>query len=308
MEDLNYVLTFTRVVQSGSFAAAGERLKLAPSVVSKHVAKLEKSLGARLLQRSTRKLSLTDAGSAYFEHCARIVEELEQSQHAVARLQAEPGGKLRVSGLNSFVDAVVAPLLPEFFRRYPKIELEIVTNDRTVDLAEEGFDMALRLTNAPGPLLVARKLAHINFVICATPEYLAKHGTPQHPEELRRHNCLGFPSPLERNFHFKCGTEELVVPISGNFRVNNINALRTVLLQHNGISLLPTYIIGQDLAAGRLVAPLRGWYGFDATSVYAVHLPNRYGSPKVRAFIDYLIQCIGDPPYWDRGLELGDTP
>ena len=304
MEDLNYVLTFTRVVQAGSFAAAGERLKLAPSVVSKHVAKLEKSLGARLLQRSTRKLSLTDAGSAYFEHCARIVEELEQSQHAVARLQAEPSGKLRVSSLNSFVDAVVAPLLPEFFRRFPKIELEIVTNDRTVDLAEEGFDMALRLTHAPGPLLVARKLAPIHFVVCATPEYLARHGTPQHPDDLRSHNCLGFPSPLERNFHFLRGGEAYTVPINGNFRVNNINALRTVLLNHTGISLLPTYCIGPDLASGRLVAPLRGWYGSDATSVYAVHLPNRYGSPKLRAFVDYLQQSIGDPPYWDRDLEI----
>ncbi|HSW12718.1 MAG TPA: LysR family transcriptional regulator [Solimonas sp.] len=304
MEDLNYVLTFTRVVQSGSFAAAGQRLKLAPSVVSKHVAKLEKTLGARLLQRSTRKLSLTDAGSAYFEHCARIVEELEQSQHAIARLQAEPSGKLRITSLNSFVDAVVAPLLPEFLQRYPKIEVEIVTNDRIVDLAEEGFDLALRMTHAPGPLLVARKLAPLHFVVCATPEYLARHGTPQHPDDLRQHNCLGFPSPLERNFHFQRNGETFTVPIDGNFRVNNINVLRTLLLNHVGISLLPTYAIGQDLAAGRLVAPLRGWYGADTTAVYAVHLPNRYGSPKMRAFTDYLIQRIGDPPYWDRGLDL----
>jgi len=304
MEDLNYVLTFTRVVQSGSFAAAGQRLKLAPSVVSKHVAKLEQALGTRLLQRSTRKLSLTDAGSAYFEHCARIVEELEQSQHAIARLQAEPSGRLRVSSLNSMIETVVAPLLPEFLRRHPKIELEIVTSDRIVDLAEEGFDLALRITSTPGPLLVARRLAPIHFVVCATPEYLARHGRPQHPQELLQHNCLGFPGAMERDFEFVHAGEQIRIPIQGNFRVNNLNALRQLALAHAGITLLPTYAIGADLAEGRLIMPLPDWRGFRNSALYAVHLPNRYGTPKLRAFVDYLMQSIGDPPYWDRGLQL----
>lgn len=308
MEDLNYVLTFTRVVQAGSFAAAGQRLKLAPSVVSKHVAKLEKTLGARLLQRSTRKLSLTDAGSAYFEHCVRIVEELEQSQHAVARLQAEPSGHLRVSTLNSFAEAVVARLLPEFFRRYPKVELEIVTSDRIVDLAEEGFDLALRVTGAPGQNLVARKLAPIHFVVCATPEYLARHGRPEHPHDLSTHNCLGFPNSLEREFHFMRNGEEILVPIQGNFRVNNVGALRTLVLAHAGISLLPTYAIGPDLVSGRMVAPLADWHGFSDSALYAAHLPNRYGSPKLRAFVDYMAESIGDPPYWDRRLNFSWGP
>lgn len=304
MEDLNYVVTFTRVVQSGSFAAAGHRLKLAPSVVSKHVAKLEQTLGTRLLQRSTRKLSLTDAGSAYFEHCARIVEELEQSRHAVARLQAEPSGKLRISSLNSLIEAVIAPLLPEFLQRYPKVELEIVTSDRVVDLADEGFDLALRISSSPGPLLVARRLAPIHFVICATPEYLVRHGRPQHPQELLQHNCLGFPGALERDFEFMRAGEQIRVPIQGNFRVNNFSTLRQLALAHAGITLLPTYTIGADLAEGRLVAPLLEWRGFRNSALYAVYLPNRYGSPKLRAFVDYMIEAIGDPPYWDRGLQL----
>lgn len=308
MDDLNYLVTFARVVQTGSFAAAAERLQIAPSVASKHVAKLEKSLGARLLQRSTRKLSLTEAGSAYYAHCARVVEELEQSREAVARLQAEPSGHLRVTCLNSLAGWVVAPLLPEFFRRHPKIALEIVTADRLVDLADEGFDLALRITSEPAPNLVARPLAPIRFLVCGTPDYFARHGTPQHPQDLAQHNCLGFPlSMVNHLWRFSRGREQVEVRIDGSLSINNVDALRHNTLQGVGLALLPTYAIGKYLRDGRLVAPLPEWRGFNESRLWAVHLPNRYGSPKLRAFVDFLAQRIGDPPHWDRDIPGLDT-
>ena len=300
MEDLNHVVTFARVVQAGSFAAAAERLQMAPSVASKHVAKLEKALGARLLQRSTRKLSLTEAGQAFYEHCARIVEELEQSRAAVASLQAEPSGRLRLTCLNSLAGWVVAPMLPAFFQRYPKIELEIVTSDRLVDLAEEGFDVALRITANPAPNLVAKRLAPIRFLICGTPEYFARHGTPQHPDDLAQHNCLGFPQSLVNStWHFTREGTQASVRVAGSLSVNNVDALRLNTLASVGLALLPTYAVGKYLSEGRLVAPLPEWRGFNESTLYACYLPNRYGSPKLRAFVDFLVETIGDPPYWD---------
>lgn len=303
MEELPYLVTFAHVVHAGSFAAGAERLGIAPSVASKHVAKLERQLGARLLQRSTRKLSLTEAGAAYYEHCARIVEELEQSREAVARLQAEPSGKLRVSALNSFVGAIVAPLLPEFLRSYPKVDLEIITSDRPVDLADEGFDLALRITGAPSPQLVARALAPLRFVVCATPTYFSLHGMPRTPQDLDRHTTLGYPHHLTDGvWRLVQNGTQVEVPIRPRFAVNNIDALRSLALAGCGLTLLPTYAIGDDLRAGRLAIALGGYTAFNQPTLYAVYLPNRYGSPKLRAFVNFLAGKIGDPPYWERGL------
>ncbi|MFA5938272.1 MAG: LysR family transcriptional regulator [Sinimarinibacterium sp.] len=305
MEELPYLVTFAHVVHAGSFAAGAERLGIAPSVASKHVAKLERQLGARLLQRSTRKLSLTEAGAAYYEHCARIVEELEQSREAVARLQAEPSGRLRVTALNSFVGAIVAPQMPEFLRRYPKIDIEIVTSDRHVDLAEEGFDLALRITAAPSPQLVAKALAPLRFVICATPTYFGLHGAPQAPQDLAEHTVLGYPDSLTDGiWRLVRKGEQIEVPIRPRFAVNNIDALRSLALSGCGLTLLPTYAIGDDLRAGRLAATLTEYAAFNQPTLYAVYLPNRYGSPKLRAFVNFLAGKIGDPPYWERGLAL----
>ncbi len=305
MDELPYLVTFAQVVKAGSFAGGAERLGIAASVASKHVAKLERTLGARLLQRSTRKLSLTEAGAAYYEHCARVVEELEQSREAVARLQAEPSGRLRISGLNSFVGAVIAPLMPDFLRRYPKIDLEIVTSDQHVDLAEQGFDLALRITGAPAPQLVARPLAPLHFVVCASRAYFGLHGRPERPQDLAQHTLLGFPSSLiDGIWRFVRAGEQIEVPVHARFAVNNVDALRQLALAGCGISLLPTYAIGEDLRAGRLMMALNDYAGFSQPLLYAVYLPNRYGSPKVRAFVEFLSARIGAPPFWDRGLDL----
>lgn len=303
MDPLPYVVTFARVVQAGGFAAAAKSLKVAPSVASKHVSKLEQSLGARLLQRSTRKLSLTEAGAAYYEHCARIVEELEQSREAVARLQAEPRGLLRVSSMMSFSNAHVAPWLPEFFARYPQVEIEIVNTERFVDMAEEGFDLALRMTNQPAANLVARKLAPVRWLACAAPAYLKRHGAPQKPEDLLKHECLGYPL-MQGGWRFSRDGRETSVPVRARFRINSIEAQRSVCVEGLGIALLPVYSITTELKRGLLVPVLRDYVAWQTSTLHAVYLPNRYGAPKLRAFVDFLAEKFGPQPYWEKGLKL----
>ncbi|HUR41915.1 MAG TPA: LysR substrate-binding domain-containing protein [Verrucomicrobiae bacterium] len=301
MEHLPYLVTFARVVQAGSFVAGAQRLKLAPSVASKHISKLEEHLGARLLNRSTRKLSLTEAGTAFYEHAARIVEELDQSEHAVQRLQTEPSGRLKVSTLNSFANAVLAPLLPEFMRRHPKVVLEIVCNDRLVDLTEEGYDLALRITSAPAPHLVARKLADIRFQIYAAPAYLERNGTPTSTADLAKHRCLGYPATLGASvaWRFRHEGREVAAPIQPAFEINSVESLRLLAVSGEGLAVLPTYAVGNELRSGSLVAVMADYRGFSESTAYAVYLPNRYGSPKLRAFVEFLLEKLGPQPPWE---------
>lgn len=301
MEHLPYLVTFARVVQSGSFVAGAERLKLSPSVASKHISKLEEKLGARLLNRSTRKLSLTEAGTAYYEHAARILEELDQSEHAVQRLQAEPSGRLKLTTLNSFSNAVLARLLPEFLGRFPKVQLEIVCSDRLVDLTEEGYDLALRITREPPPQVVARKLADIHFQVCASPAYLARHGTPAGPADLVRHRCLGYPASLTPGsaWRFLHDGSDVEAPVHSVCEVNSVETLRELALAGEGLALLPTYSIGEELRQGRLVMPMPSYRGFSESTLFAMYLPNRYGSPKLRAFVDFLLAKLQPLPPWE---------
>lgn len=304
MDNLTHMVTFAHVVRAGSFAAAAKRLGVASSVVSKHVSKLERDLGANLLQRSTRKLSLTEAGTAYYAHCARILEEVEQSKQAVAELQAEPRGKLRLSAMPSFAHWVLAELLPEFLARYPKLELEIVCNERLVDLAEEGFDLALRITGQPNPNLVARRLAPIRFVACATPGYLSQHGAPRTPEDLPQHRCIGYSQSLTGSvWRLSRDGREFDATAHSVVQINSIDAARRLVLSGVGIAPLPTYAIGADLRSGQLVRVLPEYQLFSDSVLYTVYLPNRFGSPKLRAFVEFLAERIGEPPYWERDIE-----
>lgn len=307
MEHLPYLVTFARVVQSGSFVAGAERLSLSPSVASKHISKLEKKLGARLLNRSTRKLSLTEAGTAYYEHAARILEELDQSEHAVQRLQAEPSGRLKVSVLNSFCDAVLSAWMPEYLQRYPKVQPELMCSERMVDLTEEGYDLALRVTRTPPPNVVARKLAQVQFQVCASPAYLERHGSPSSPDELIRHRCLGYPATLTPDgaWRFVHQGREIVAPIRSVCEVSSVATLRRLALAGEGLALLPTYSMGDELRSGQLCLPMPQFRGFTETILYAVYLPNRFGSPKLRSFVDFLVEKIGDVPPWD--LPLANT-
>ncbi len=292
---------FAKVVEAGGFSKAATQLGLTRSAVSKHLARLEDGLGVKLLHRTTRAMSLTDAGRAVYEQCAVLANAADQAVAAASRLLAAPRGVLRVSVSTAFGPRHIAPLLPEFLARYPELEIDLVLVDRHVDLAEEGFDVVLRLTDRPQPSLAARKLANLRFVLCASPDYLAARGKPSRLEQLSAHNCVrqrlseaSTPWRLE-------GPRGLVVPdISGNVLATSGDAVRSLVLAGAGLGILPTYLAGDDLQAGRLVQVLPRYKplgGFNA--LYALYLPTRQANPKVRAFIDFLIEKIGTPPYWD---------
>jgi DNA-binding transcriptional LysR family regulator len=300
MEDLQRMAIFARVVETKSFSEAARRLGISKSVVSKQMTQLEKSVGARLLNRTTRAMSLTEAGAVFYEYCARIVEELEEAKQAVGQLHSGPRGLLRVSAPVAFGTMHVAPALADFLAAHPDVQVDMEIKDRFVDLADERFDVAIRITKEPGANLVARRLATVNRKICATPAYFKRHGIPRTPRDLERHNCLTYTyfNPQDP-WRLRGPDGDISVAASGNLRLNDDEALSEAVLKGLGIALLPTFIVGKELQAGRLKAVLSE-YVPPERHIYAVYLPTRHVSPKLRAFIDFLVGRFGPHPYWDR--------
>ncbi|MEO8626478.1 MAG: LysR substrate-binding domain-containing protein [Betaproteobacteria bacterium] len=300
MENLERMAIFVRVVEAKGFSSASRRLGLSKSLVSKQVTQLEKSLGARLLNRTTRNKSLIEAGTVFYDHCARTLEELEEAKLAVARLHSQPRGVLKLSASVAFGTLHIAPALPEFLARYPEVSIDMIITDRFVDLAEEGYDLAIRIAKDPGQNLVARKLAGVNRKLCATPEYFARRGVPRTPDDLVEHNCLTYTyfNPQDP-WRFQGPSGDISVRASGNLRLNDDEALSQAVLGGLGVALLPTFIIGQELQNGRLQSVLSEYVAMER-EIYTVYLRNRHLSAKVRAFIDFLVDRFGPEPYWDR--------
>jgi DNA-binding transcriptional LysR family regulator len=300
MEDLERMAIFARVAEAKSFSAAARKLGLSKSLVSKQVTQLEKSVGARLLNRTTRAMSLTEAGAVFYGHCARIVEELEEAKLAVNKLNSEPRGLLRITAPVAFGTLHVAPALPAFLARHEDLKIEMVITDRIADLADEGFDMAIRIAREPGQLLVARRLAADRRKMCATPGYFGRHGIPRTPKDLSRHNCLTYTHLNPQGaWRLEGPHGHVQVTAAGNLTLNDDEALSQAVLGGLGIAILPTFIIGKDLQAGRLKAVLSDYIPVER-HIYAVYLPNRQLSAKVRAFIDFLVERFGPEPYWDK--------
>lgn len=291
---------FVRVADSRSFSEAARRLGLSKSVISRQVSALEAQLGARLFHRTTRSLSLTEIGQAYYERCARILAEIEEANLSVSSLQAEPRGKLRVNAPMSFGVLHLAPLLPGFLVRYPQIDIDMVMNDRFVSLVDEGFDVAVRIGKLEDSSLIARYLAPARRVVCASPAYLERHGTPLTPDDLAGHCCLTYSNPTTHDeWSFQTGDgQRSTVEVHGRLRVNNGDTLREAALAGVGIATLPSFIVGRDLQAGSLV-PLLSDHLTQDLAIHAVYPHNRHLSPKVRAFVDFLVEQIGTRPYWD---------
>lgn len=300
MEDLERMAIFARVVDDKSFSGAARRLGLSKSLVSKQVTQLEKSVGARLLNRTTRALSLTDAGAVFYEHCSRIVEELEEAKLAVSRLHSEPRGLLRISAPVAFGRLHIATALPEFLAAHPDLKIDMVTTDRFVDLAEEGYDLVVRIVDQPAQNLVARKLAPVTRRMVATPDYFARYGVPLTPADLEQHNCLTYTYFNPQDPWRLRGPEgDISVRATGSLRVNDDDVLAEAVLSGLGLALLPTFIIGEALQAGRLRSVLAGYIPVER-HIYAVYLANRHVPAKIRAFIDHLLARFGREPYWDR--------
>jgi DNA-binding transcriptional LysR family regulator len=302
-DTLHEMSIFARVVSAGSLSAAARELGLSPAVVSRRLAALEARLGVRLINRTTRSLHLTDEGASYYESCTRILTEIDEANATASARLVEPKGILRVALPASFGHQHIAPLVPMFAARYPKVQLALSLSDRRVSVIEEGYDLAVRIAEMEDSSLAARKLAPNRRVVCASPDYLAKHGTPRTPEELAQRNFLvttwehEFSMTLEyKDPAGKAGT----VRVSGRYACDNWEVLREWALAGLGVALKSTWDVRRHLEDGSLVALCPG-YSFDTdVAIYAVYPHRRYLPAKTRAFIDFLAESFGPEPYWDR--------
>jgi DNA-binding transcriptional LysR family regulator len=288
--DLNEIVVFTRVVQAGSFSAAARLLAMPKSTVSRKVSGLEDRVGARLLQRTTRKLGLTDAGRLYYEHGARIVAEIDAADQAVGSLQATPRGLLRVTAPLSFT--MLGPIVGEYLRRYADVQVDLVCADRRVDLVEDGFDVAIRAGALADSTLVARSLGSIQWVLVAAPSYLKHKRAPRTPRDLSRHVCLSFGVGVAPNvWRLEAGNEKAEVRVTPRFLVNDVEILRDAAIAGIGIALMPVFLGAPELRDGRLRRVLTRW-STTATPLHAVYPTARHLSPKVIAFLDLVRQRL----------------
>ncbi len=300
MDALHAMQVFCAVVEENGFSAAARRLDLSNAAVSKHVAALEERLGARLLNRTTRRISLTEAGQAYYARCAKILEDIDEAERAITHLTAQPRGTLRVNAPMSFGVDHVVPALGDFLRAYPEIHVDLELTDRYVDLIDEGFDMAVRVADLPDSSLIAKKLAPMRLALVAAPSYLAAHGRPARPEDLSGHQCLRYTVHGATDvWRFAAANgEPRLVKISGPLAVNNGDAVLNAALAGLGIGALPTFIAGAALCDGRLVELLEGQL-LQNSSIYAVYPHSRLLSPKVRAFVEFRAARFKPTPYWE---------
>jgi DNA-binding transcriptional LysR family regulator len=295
--------TFLGVAREGSFSRAADGLGLTPSAVSKQVRALEDRLDVRLFNRTTRRVSLTDAGRAFRERIETVVQEVDEAEQSVAQLQAEPRGLLRVGAPMDFGRAHLAKAIVQFAAAHPSLEVEVEFADRFVDVVEEGFDVVVRIAELADSSLVSRRLAPCRRLVCASPGYLDANGRPERPEDLLAHHRVGYAYEVERSWRFETprGTRRIAVPV--RHRTNNGSLIRELLLAGEGLSLLPTFLIAEDLRSGRLEAVLAGSLCAD-TQIHAVYPHRRHLSTKVRRFVDHLAASFGPQPYWDEGLPV----
>lgn len=291
---------FARVVEARSFSGAARRLNVSTSVVSKCVTRMEQALGVRLLNRTTRSISLTEIGQAFYARCAHIVAAAEEAEAMTAGMQSTPRGKLKVNVPVSFGVLHIAPALEGLLAAYPELRIDMTFNDRDVHLAEEGCDVALVIASEARPTLVARKLAPIRQTLCASPSYLRKRGVPATLGDLARHDCILHTRGPERSWQFESGEGSTSIEVRGALRLDNENAVRQAALAGCGIALLPTYIVGADLQAS-VLRPLLPHCKAPEATLFATYLPNRYLAAKVRVFVDYLVARFGPTPDWDAG-------
>ena len=305
---LTEMSVFSRVVAAGSLSSAARELGLSPAMVSRRLAALEARLGVRLVNRTTRSLRLTDEGASYFETCSRLLTEIDEADAAVSAGRVEPRGPLKVALPAAFGNRHIAPLIPRFAARYPKVQLALSLSDRTVNLVEEGFDVAIRIAELEDSSLAARKLAPNRRVVCASPDYLRRHGTPRAPEDLAAHNCLTSTDfVMSWDYKGPDGTSASV-RVSGRYACDNWEVLRQWALAGLGVALKSTWDVRQHLEDGSLVPLCPGYtFGTDV-AIYAVYPHRRFLPAKTRAFIEFLADSFGPEPYWDQPAPARPSP
>jgi DNA-binding transcriptional LysR family regulator len=297
MDRLATMDLFVRIADAGSFVAAAEQLGLSRAQASRAILDLEARLGTRLLNRTTRRLSLTEAGTAFYHRAQRISADVAEAEEEAAALHARPRGLLRDNAPMSFGVLQVAPALTGYLERYPEVSVDLTLNDRVVDLLEDGNDLAIRIGRLADSSLIARRLAPCRLMLCAAPSYLSAHGTPAHPSDLARHRCIAYAYGANRDEWVFDGPEgEVRVRVGTRLQVNNGDAIQAAIREGYGIARQPDFIAAADLAAGRVVQILPEWHQQDI-AVYAVYPPARTLSAKVRSFVDHLVDRFADPPW-----------
>jgi DNA-binding transcriptional LysR family regulator len=293
MDKVASLRAFLKVMETGSFAEAGRQLRLSRSAVSKYVAELEESLGVQLLNRTTRHVSTNESGQMYFERALSILSELDAADQAVSQAQATPHGLLRVNAPMSFGTLRLGPAIADFMGEYPKIQLQLVLSDDLLDPVQDGFDVTLRIAELESSSLIARRIVPIDRVVCASPDYLAQHGTPTHPRDLREHAALTYGFLLTGNQWKLTGADgDHWIQPSWSLCANNAEVLRDVAVKGHGIALIPTFIAGDALHTGALKIILADYHAPPLT-LYAIYPPTRHLSVKVRLFIDFLVERFG---------------
>ena len=291
MERLTALNVFRHAAELGSFAAASRHLGLSPAAVSKNISELEAHLAVRLFNRTTRRMSLTEAGELYYERIVRVLDDLLEADDALKATQATPRGLLRVSAPMTVTLLCLSTAIPKFLALYPDVSLDLVLDDRRVDIVKQGFDVAVRGSdNLEDSSLVARKLMTLRHVVCGAPSYFEQYGLPSSPEDLVNHLCIQFSLSSHANvWRFAKGDRQVNVSINGRYKVNSSLAIRDALRAGFGLSLIPWIYVREDIEVGHLQTVLTEWMPNEAT-LYAVYPSKRYVSSKVRVFLDFLIE------------------
>lgn len=288
MEAFAGIEAFARVVETGSFTAAAQALQSAKSSVSETVRTLEERMGVRLLDRTTRRVRPTEAGTAFYRHCRRLLDDLAQARSEAQATQKEPAGRLRIAAPDGFAERYIVPGLPAFLAAYPTIEIELIAGSGALRLVDEGIDLAIRIVEKPEPSLVVRRIATSRVFIVATPGYLAQHGMPRKPSDILGHRLIGF-APLAWRDTWRIGTETIAV--QPRLLVNSSESLRAAALSGLGLAAIPEWLIADALAAGLVSRVLPG-QETPLGGIYAVYPTNRLLTPKIRAFVDHTVRDL----------------
>ncbi len=291
---------FSAVAKNNSFSDAAKKLSISKAMASKHVQSLENSLGVRLFNRTTRKLSLTDVGSSYYDKVSVILDDIDETELAISQLNSEPKGKLRIMAQPSFGAFHLSRALSIYLRKFPEVSTEIELSNRIPDLVEDRIDLAFHVGELDYSAYVARKITSARRVVCASPYYLKQNGIPRTPDDLKKHNCLIYaPRTAQTEWDFIRNKEKIKIKIDGDIQCNDGDALRIAAIQSCGIVQLPTYMVGLDIQSGRLNALLEEYEPIKLP-VYAIYNHRKYLSAKIQTFIDFMYEQYQPEAYWNE--------
>lgn len=299
MDKIQEMSSFVAVAEAGSFVAAADAVGLSKAAVSRHVADLEQRLGVRLMQRTTRRLSLTEEGQRFLARCKELLAAIDEAEAELSSRTGDPAGLIRVNASLTFGTMHLAPLWGRFMDRYPKVSLDVTLDDRIVDLVEEGYDLAVRITNMPSSTLVSRTLASTRIILCASAQYLKKHGSPSHPSDLAAHRVISYSYwTTGDEWHFTGPEGSVSVRIKAGMHTNNGDTCRFAALDHQGVILQPDFLIGDDLDSGALVELLPDYRAIEV-GIHAVYPTRKHLPLKVRRLVDFLVESFQQPT-WSR--------